>query len=111
HDKVGPARKSCSRTRRALYSAIGHRRTGCHRAPGRGALSTRELAGLGSLVAAGLVRRASGVRRPRPVGSHTMIDVQHLTKNYASHRAITDVTFKVESSEVLGFLGPNGAGK
>ena len=40
-----------------------------------------------------------------------MIDVQQLTKNYATHRAITDVTFKVESSEVLGFLGPNGAGK
>ena len=40
-----------------------------------------------------------------------MIEVQQLTKNYATHRAITDLTFKVESSEVLGFLGPNGAGK
>ena len=40
-----------------------------------------------------------------------MIEVQNLTKNYATHRAITDLTFKVESSEVLGFLGPNGAGK
>src|SRR4051812_17637678 len=40
-----------------------------------------------------------------------MIDVQSLTKDYASHRAITDVSFKVASGEVLGFLGPNGAGK
>jgi len=40
-----------------------------------------------------------------------MIDVQQLTKNYASHRAITDISFKVDAGEVLGFLGPNGAGK
>jgi len=40
-----------------------------------------------------------------------MIDVQHVTKDYATHRAVTDVTFKVDKGEVLGFLGPNGAGK
>jgi ABC-2 type transport system ATP-binding protein len=40
-----------------------------------------------------------------------MIDVQHLTKDYGPARAVTDVTFKVEPGEVLGFLGPNGAGK
>ena len=40
-----------------------------------------------------------------------MIDVQSITKDYASHRAITDVSFKVDSGEILGFLGPNGAGK
>jgi ABC-2 type transport system ATP-binding protein len=40
-----------------------------------------------------------------------MIDVQELTKNYASHRAISDISFKVDAGEVLGFLGPNGAGK
>jgi ABC-2 type transport system ATP-binding protein len=40
-----------------------------------------------------------------------MIDVQDLTKDYGPHRAITDVTFKVDKGEVLGFLGPNGAGK
>jgi ABC-2 type transport system ATP-binding protein len=40
-----------------------------------------------------------------------MIDVQHLTKDYGPYRAITDVTFKVDRGEVLGFLGPNGAGK
>jgi ABC-2 type transport system ATP-binding protein len=40
-----------------------------------------------------------------------MIDVQSLTKDYGSRRAISDITFKVERGEVLGFLGPNGAGK
>ena len=40
-----------------------------------------------------------------------MIDVQGLTKDYGSRRAIDGISFKVERGEVLGFLGPNGAGK
>lgn len=40
-----------------------------------------------------------------------MIEVDHLSKIYGSTPAITDVTFKVEPGEILGFLGPNGAGK
>ena len=40
-----------------------------------------------------------------------MIDVQDLTKDYGSRRAISGISFKVERGEVLGFLGPNGAGK
>jgi ABC-2 type transport system ATP-binding protein len=40
-----------------------------------------------------------------------MIEVEGLTKDYGSRRAINNLTFKAESGEILGFLGPNGAGK
>ena len=40
-----------------------------------------------------------------------MIEVQHLTKRYGPTTAVDDVTFRVETGEILGFLGPNGAGK
>ncbi|MDR1990576.1 MAG: ABC transporter ATP-binding protein [Acidobacteriaceae bacterium] len=40
-----------------------------------------------------------------------MIEVQHLTKRYGPFTAVTDLSFRVERGEILGFLGPNGAGK
>lgn len=40
-----------------------------------------------------------------------MIEVQGLTKRYGPVTAVSDVTFRVEAGEILGFLGPNGAGK
>ncbi|HKX27981.1 MAG TPA: ABC transporter ATP-binding protein [Blastocatellia bacterium] len=40
-----------------------------------------------------------------------MIEVEHLTKSYGQARAVSDISFKVEKGEILGFLGPNGAGK
>ncbi len=40
-----------------------------------------------------------------------MIEVEGLTKDYGSRRAIYDLNFRAESGEILGFLGPNGAGK
>ncbi len=40
-----------------------------------------------------------------------MIEVEHLSKTYGSTHAIADVSFSVETGEILGFLGPNGAGK
>jgi len=39
------------------------------------------------------------------------IAVEQLSKVYGSTPAIRDVTFEVETGEILGFLGPNGAGK
>jgi ABC-2 type transport system ATP-binding protein len=40
-----------------------------------------------------------------------MIEVNGLTKDYGTTRAVDGVTFNVRRGEVLGFLGPNGAGK
>lgn len=39
------------------------------------------------------------------------IIVQNLTKKYGIQKAVDDISFKVNTGEVLGFLGPNGAGK
>lgn len=40
-----------------------------------------------------------------------MIEVKNLTKRYGGHKAVNDISFRVEEGEILGFLGPNGAGK
>jgi len=40
-----------------------------------------------------------------------MIEVKGLTKYYGDRTAISDVSFRVEKGEILGFLGQNGAGK
>lgn len=40
-----------------------------------------------------------------------MIQVEDLTKDYGSRRAIDHLTFDAARGEILGFLGPNGAGK
>lgn len=40
-----------------------------------------------------------------------MIEVENLSKIYGSTTAIQDVSFSVETGEIMGFLGPNGAGK
>lgn len=40
-----------------------------------------------------------------------MIEVDNLTKRYAGHTAVSDVSFTVNRGEIVGLLGPNGAGK
>src|SRR4029077_13503563 len=40
-----------------------------------------------------------------------MITVEGLTKRYANHVAVDNISFSVERGQIVGFLGPNGAGK
>src|SRR5215510_8475241 len=40
-----------------------------------------------------------------------MIKVEGLTKRYANHVAVDNISFEVERGQIVGFLGPNGAGK
>ena len=40
-----------------------------------------------------------------------MIEIEHLTKKYGVHTAVSDLSFQVKSGGIYGFLGPNGAGK
>jgi lipopolysaccharide export system ATP-binding protein len=39
------------------------------------------------------------------------LQVNHLSKSYKSRQVVKDVSFHIESGEIVGLLGPNGAGK
>lgn len=39
------------------------------------------------------------------------VSISRLSKSYGLQKAVDDISFKVNTGEILGFLGPNGAGK
>src|SRR4030042_3476643 len=41
----------------------------------------------------------------------SILEVEHLTKDYGPNKGVFDVSFEIETGEVFCFLGPNGAGK
>ena len=40
-----------------------------------------------------------------------MLTIKNIVKQYATHRALDDVSLQVEKGKIFGLLGPNGAGK
>ena len=40
-----------------------------------------------------------------------MIQLQNLSKDFGTLRAVNKINFEINEGEILGFLGPNGAGK
>jgi len=40
-----------------------------------------------------------------------MLSVRNIVKQYATHRALDNVSLEVEKGKIFGLLGPNGAGK
>ncbi|MDE5621452.1 MAG: ATP-binding cassette domain-containing protein, partial [Alistipes sp.] len=40
-----------------------------------------------------------------------LLTVKHVTKQYAGHKALDDVSLSIPQGSVYGLLGPNGAGK
>jgi len=40
-----------------------------------------------------------------------MLSIRNIVKQYATHRALDDVSMEIEKGQIFGLLGPNGAGK
>ena len=42
---------------------------------------------------------------------HNILELKNLQKQYATQKAVDDVSFSIEQASIFGLLGPNGAGK
>src|SRR3954465_14207914 len=41
----------------------------------------------------------------------SIIDINRVTKNYAAHKALDEISLTIPEKSIFGLLGPNGAGK
>jgi branched-chain amino acid transport system permease protein len=47
----------------------------------------------------------------RPAGTGAVLEIEHVSKNFGSFQALTDVSLRVSRGELVSIVGPNGAGK
>ncbi len=40
-----------------------------------------------------------------------MIELKHVSRSFGNFKAVDDISFSIQTGEIVGFLGPNGAGK
>ena len=50
-------------------------------------------------------------RRSKPAAGEPLLEVEGLSKSFGGLLAVNDVSFALQSGEILGLIGPNGAGK
>ena len=48
---------------------------------------------------------------PSEPRARSVLEVSHLCKSFAGLKAVDDVSFTVETGDILGLIGPNGSGK
>src|SRR5579863_3475112 len=47
----------------------------------------------------------------QPAGGDCAIEISNFSYSFKNHRAVDNVSFRVEARSLHGFVGPNGAGK
>jgi branched-chain amino acid transport system permease protein len=91
--------------------------TGAARVASRGAAVGGAIPARPDLVEPPLYAIAQEGSEPAPAtptpqaGNGAVLEIEHVSKNFGSFQALTDVSLRVRRGELVSIVGPNGAGK